>query len=221
MVNTLRARSRGEQIADDIGRALLGDAWHGPALNELLAGVSAEDAVQRPIAAAHNIWELGAAHNVVVSTSPDAALREARSSRWRVRIGRGPRPISENRWADARAALAESHERLREIVAGMSDDDLARNAPQSEERSVAAMLHGVTQHAAYHGGQNSALSRKRCMTAIIARQPDNAASTRHTAGSLRVRSVRRGLRITGRRKHEGKRAGDDILESQIEEIVRS
>lgn len=37
LANTLRARNRGEQIADEIGRALLGDAWHGPALTELLA----------------------------------------------------------------------------------------------------------------------------------------------------------------------------------------
>lgn len=157
LVNTLRARSRGEQIADEIGRALLGDAWHGPALNELLADVSAEDAVQRPIPAAHNIWEL------VLHITSWSNIARRRITGGQVEPSEGedwprPGPISENRWADARAALAESHERLREIVAGMSDDDLARNAPQSE-RSVAAMLHGVTQHAAYHGGQIGLLKK--------------------------------------------------------------
>ena len=157
MVNTLPVRSRGELIADEIRRALIGDAWHGPALNELLVGVTAEDAVQRPITAAHNIWEMV----LHITTWSNIAGRRITGGQVEPSAGEDwptPGPISENRWADARAALAESHERLREIVAGMSDDDLARNAPQSE-RSVAAMLHGVTQHAAYHGGQIALLKK--------------------------------------------------------------
>ena len=157
LVNPLRSRTRGERIADEIGRALIGPAWHGPSLNELLSGVSAEDAVQRPVPAAHNIWEL------VLHITSWSNIAGRRLTGGQVEPLEGedwprPGPISENRWAAARAALAESHERLREIVAGMSDDDLARNAPQSE-RSLAAMLHGVTQHAAYHGGQIALLKK--------------------------------------------------------------
>jgi uncharacterized damage-inducible protein DinB len=153
----MRARTHGERIADEIGRALLGDAWHGPALNELLAGVTAEDAIQRPIPAAHNIWEL------VLHITSWANIARRRITGGQVEPSEGedwprPGPISENRWAAARAALAESHERLREIVAGMSDDDLMQNAPQSE-RTVAGMLHGVPQHAAYHGGQIGILKK--------------------------------------------------------------
>jgi uncharacterized damage-inducible protein DinB len=157
LVDTLRARTQGERIAEEIGRALIADAWHGPALNELLVGVTAEDAVQRPIAAAHNIWEL------VLHITSWSNIARRRITGGQVEPSEGedwprPGPISENRWADARSALAESHERLREIVSGLSDDELARNAPQSE-RSVAAMLYGVTQHAAYHGGQIAILKK--------------------------------------------------------------
>jgi uncharacterized damage-inducible protein DinB len=157
LVEALRARTQGERIAEEIGRALIADAWHGPALNELLVGVTAEDAIQRPIAAAHNIWEL------VLHITSWSNIARRRITGGQVEPSEGedwprPGPISENRWADARAALAESHERLREIVAGMSDDELARNAPRSE-RSVAAMLYGVTQHAAYHGGQIAILKK--------------------------------------------------------------
>lgn len=153
----LRARSQGQGIADEIGRALLGDAWHGPALNEILTGISAEEAIQRPVPAAHNIWEL------VLHITSWANIARRRITGGQVQPSEGedwPRagPISENRWAEARAALAESHERLREIVAGMSDEDLTANAPQSEH-TVAAMLHGVTQHAAYHGGQIAILKK--------------------------------------------------------------
>ena len=53
MVDTLRSRTRGERIADEIGRALIGPAWHGPSLNELLSllggdtaeGLSRQDAI--------------------------------------------------------------------------------------------------------------------------------------------------------------------------------
>ena len=157
MADTLRARTHGERIADEIGRALLGEAWHGPALNELLDGITAEEAIQRPIPGAHNIWEL------VLHITSWSNIARRRITGGKVEPSEGedwPRagPISENRWADARAALVESHERLREIVAGMSDEDLAQNAPQSE-RTVAAMLYGVTQHAAYHGGQIALLKK--------------------------------------------------------------
>jgi hypothetical protein len=47
---------------------------------------------------------------------------------------------------------------LREVVAGLSDEELTRNVPQGE-RSVANMLHGVTQHDAYHGGQIGILKK--------------------------------------------------------------
>ena len=157
LVNTLRSRTRGERIADEIGRALIGPAWHGPSLNALLAGVSAEDAVQRPLPAAHNIWEL------VLHITSWSNIARRRITGGQVEPSDGedwprPGPISENRWAEARATLNDSHERLREIVSGMSDDDLARLAPQSEA-TVAGMLHGVVQHAAYHGGQIGLLKK--------------------------------------------------------------
>lgn len=157
MINTLRSRTRGERIADEIGRALNGPAWHGPSLNELLVGVSAEDAVQRPVPAVHNIWELvlhiTSWSNIARRRITGGQVAPSEGEDW-PRLG----PISENRWAEARAALNESHERLREIVSGLSDDDLARFAPQSES-TVAGMLHGVVQHAAYHGGQIGLLKK--------------------------------------------------------------
>ena len=150
-------KTEGERIADEIGRSLLGDAWHGPSLNELLDGVTPEEAFQRPIPPAHNIWEL------VLHITSWANIARRRITGGQVEPYEGEDwpltgPVSEEKWTAARTALAESHERLGEIVAGMSDEQLARNAPQSH-RSIAAMLHGVTQHAAYHGGQIAILKK--------------------------------------------------------------
>ncbi len=47
-----------EQIADQLRRAMQGEAWSGPSLREALAGVTAEQAAARPIVGAHSIWEL-------------------------------------------------------------------------------------------------------------------------------------------------------------------
>jgi len=157
LVTPSRARTEGERIADEIGQAQLGGAWHGPSLSELLDGVTSEEAIQRPIAAAHNIWEL------VLHITSWANIARRRLTGGQVEPSEGedwprPSPISESRWAAAKEALAESHERLREIVASLSDEELARTVPQ-DERSVAAMLHGVTQHGAYHGGQIAILKK--------------------------------------------------------------
>ena len=42
-------------IVDQLQRAFEGHAWHGPAVRELLADVSAAQADARPIAQAHSI----------------------------------------------------------------------------------------------------------------------------------------------------------------------
>lgn len=151
------AKTEGECIAIEIGNALSGDAWHGPSLNELLDGVTSEDAIQRPIASAHNIWEL------LLHITSWANIARHRLTGGRVEPEEGedwpvPGVISETSWGAARSALAESHERLREVVAGLSHDELTRNVPQGA-RSVANMLHGVTQHDAYHGGQIAILKK--------------------------------------------------------------
>ncbi|MCI0697307.1 hypothetical protein L0337_35545 [candidate division KSB1 bacterium] len=47
-----------KRIADQLKRAHEGEAWHGPSLRELLAGVTSEMAASKTLARAHNIWEI-------------------------------------------------------------------------------------------------------------------------------------------------------------------
>jgi uncharacterized damage-inducible protein DinB len=149
--------TQGEILADDLRRAIRGDAWHGPALRELLERVSAEEAKQHPIPTAHSIWEL------VVHIAAWARIAQRRID------GGQPAPFdgedwpevhdfSEDNWDSARRAMFDSYERLSEIVLGMSDDEIHRNAPKSE-RTIGAMVSGVSQHAAYHGGQIAILRK--------------------------------------------------------------
>jgi len=149
--------TRAEELADEIGRALQGTAWHGPSLQELLEHVTADEAIQRPVATAHNIWEL-VLHitswaNIALRRLVGGQVEPFEDEDWPP-----PGAISAERWVAIRADLAESHERLRRIVLALSDAHLSANAPQSTN-SVAVMLHGVAQHAAYHGGQISLLKK--------------------------------------------------------------
>ena len=45
-------------IADQLRRAFEGDAWHGPALLELLQDLDAATAAAKPLPEVHSIWEL-------------------------------------------------------------------------------------------------------------------------------------------------------------------
>src|SRR6516162_6148085 len=46
------------RIAQQLKLAYEGEAWHGPAVLEILSGVDARAAAARPIPNAHTIWEL-------------------------------------------------------------------------------------------------------------------------------------------------------------------
>jgi uncharacterized damage-inducible protein DinB len=54
----MKTNSEVARIVRQMEAAFDGEAWHGPALMELLSDVSAETAAARPIASAHTIWEL-------------------------------------------------------------------------------------------------------------------------------------------------------------------
>src|SRR6201984_3583913 len=46
------------RILDQMDRAIDGEAWHGPALNQLLEGISAEAASKHPGGGGRSMWEI-------------------------------------------------------------------------------------------------------------------------------------------------------------------
>jgi uncharacterized damage-inducible protein DinB len=149
--------THGGNLADELKRALHGEAWHGPALDELLANLSVEEAMQRPIPNAHNSWELV----LHLASWANIALRRIEGGQTEPHDGEDWPSIggfTQEHWNEARSALRESYERLASKVLTMSDEQLAQSAPQSK-RSIEGMVNGVVQHAAYHGGQIAILSK--------------------------------------------------------------
>ena len=157
-----------EFLSDELRRALRGEAWHGPSVQELIAPLTPEEAMQRPIPAAHNIWELV----VHITSWSNIALRRINGGQVEPYDGEDwpvVHEFTQDKWDEARAALDNSYERLSEVVLGMTEDELEANAPQST-RSIAGMVNGVAQHAAYHGGQiailKKAISKQHRRTAL-------------------------------------------------------
>ena len=134
-----------------------GDAWHGPTLLDSLAGVTAAQAAARPLPHAHSIWEIvshiAAWENVV-------RLRLEGSSVTEPEEGDFPatNEVSEEAWAQVLERLNDTHDRLLDAIAGLSDSRLDEGTA-GKDYSIRFMLRGTIHHHVYHAGQ-VALLRK-------------------------------------------------------------
>jgi len=148
-----------ERIADQLRRAYEGNAWHGPSLGEVLAGVTAEQAIARPIAAAHSIWEIVlhiAQWELVVARrlAGEVTVQVPPEEDW-------PRvhATHEEAWHETLQALKQGNRRLREAIARFPETKLAETVPGSND-TFYAILHGVVQHDLYHAGQIALLKKR-------------------------------------------------------------
>ena len=150
---TLSAR-----LADQLLRAAEGDAWHGPALREVLEDISAQQAVARPIAGAHSIREILAhlsAWAVIVRRrlAGEAITDVGPAEDWpALEIQDG------DAWADAQRRAVESVRRLARAVGELPDEKLGDRVP-GQDYSNDTMLLGALQHTLYHTGQIAILKK--------------------------------------------------------------
>jgi uncharacterized damage-inducible protein DinB len=150
-------------IAEQIRLAHEGEPWHGVSLQEILAGVTAVQAASRPIPNAHSIWELvlhltGWTREVTRRLEGSDAGVPAEGDWPAVGV------VSPANWDAARRALADAHRALAVAVSRAPTERLAARVSGKGDaaESYREMLHGLTQHDAYHGGQISLL--KKAMT---------------------------------------------------------
>jgi uncharacterized damage-inducible protein DinB len=148
-----------ERILDQLKRAYEGNAWHGPSVCEALDGVSAEQALARPLASAHSIWEL--VHHIAVWE--DVGRRRLSGDRAPVEVS-SPEdwPPADDKsdaaWEQAKAALDRGHQALVEAIGRVPESRL--DEPIFEGMStVYVTLHGVIQHNLYHAGQIAMLKK--------------------------------------------------------------
>ncbi|MGA9772186.1 MAG: DinB family protein [Blastocatellia bacterium] len=149
--------SEARRIKSLLRRAYEGQAWHGPSLRELLNGVTAEQAVRKPLAQAHSIWEL-----VLHISAWESAVLKMLEGQYVEAPDEGDWPAvtetSDEAWQEALAVLESRHMKLRDAVARLEDERL--NEPMAEGKPSAYFaLHGVIQHTLYHAGQIALLKR--------------------------------------------------------------
>lgn len=145
------------RIVDQMDRAFSGEAWHGPALLQLLEGVSAEAASMHPIGKAHSIWEVVnhiAAWNTIVRHRLNGEKVEVTAEMDWPRVWE----VSEVDWARSLENLTECRAKLRSAVEALRDDQLENRAPGDKE-TFYVLLHGLVQHDLYHAGQIAILKK--------------------------------------------------------------
>ncbi len=145
------------RIADQLKRAFEGDAWHGPAVLEVLEGLNARAAASKPVSGAHSIWEL-----VLHIAAWDGAIRRRMEGQ---ALQLSPEqdfpPVKDTGDAAWRAALEQLKQRHAELIQGvlsMPDHRLTSQVP-GKDYDFYHMLHGAAQHELYHAGQIALLKK--------------------------------------------------------------
>jgi len=148
------------RIADQLRRAFDGEAWHGPAVLEILHGVTAADAAARPLPAGHNIWEI-ALH---IAVWDDVARRRMAGKIVEPTPEEDWPPVPDTTagaWERTQAHLKRTHEDLVRAVSDLPDARLEERVPGKEPsyNTLYYLLHGVVQHELYHAGQIALLKK--------------------------------------------------------------
>jgi uncharacterized damage-inducible protein DinB len=150
-----------ERITDQFQRAFNGQAWHGPSVLSLLAGVTAEQAAAHPVPGAHSIWEL----TLHIAAWESACLRRLKGDPAQLSNEEDWPAVndhSEDSWTATKQRLMDIHEQLLDAIS--STDESRLDLPIIGERdpefsSVYVTLHGGVQHDLYHAGQIAILKK--------------------------------------------------------------
>jgi hypothetical protein len=135
-------------------------AWHGTNLRGSIRGLSVEQALWRPAAQRHNIWEIvvhAAYWKYIVRRRTLGEKKGSfplKGSNWFAR-GVG---LSEIDWRKDVALLEETHRSLREAIAMLKPKELLIK-PAGSKVSNLAIIHGIASHDLYHAGQIQLLKR--------------------------------------------------------------
>jgi len=146
------------RIVDQLQRTLEGGAWHGPAVLELLEGVTASQAHAHPIPGGHSIWELvlhlAGTYRLVLRRVQGDARNLSREEDWPA----VPEP-TEADWREALDALRALNAEAQRVVAGFDASKLDEPLVTTPPYTAWVQFIGLTQHDIYHAGQIALLKR--------------------------------------------------------------
>jgi len=136
--------------------------WHGgPSPVGALRGVTAAQAAWRPTPRRKSVWEL-ALHIAYWKYTVRRRLADgpqARFPRSPANFPAQPDPADTAGWARDLALLKSEHERLVEVVRGLSETSLGDITPGGRRWTYGELVLGIAAHDAYHTGQIQLLKR--------------------------------------------------------------
>jgi hypothetical protein len=146
-----------ERIIDQLNRAFVGEAWHGPGVIEILDGVTPQQAIACPVAGGHSSWEL-ALHLTGWMRAVQRRLHGDRAQLTDAENFPAVKDSSERAWEEARESIMLAYEDLGGSIRLLDDSRLDQPIIQGMS-SVYVTLHGVIQHSLYHAGQIAILKK--------------------------------------------------------------
>ena len=104
-----------ERIVDQLNRAFVGEAWHGPAVLEILKGVTAEQATAHSLDGGHSIWEL-ALHIEAWVRACGKRLQGDRAQLTEVEDWPAATGTDEQAWQQVRESIKQAHNELESAI---------------------------------------------------------------------------------------------------------
>jgi len=146
-----------KRIVQQFTASMEGNAWHGPAVFELLNDINDEEASQRALREAHNIYEI-TAH---IITWQKAGIRKIKGDTRKV-TEQEDWPVANDatteQWAEIKNTLLTVYNELKNGLEIFPDERLSEIVPDSEQ-TFYVFFHGIIQHNIYHAGQIAMLKK--------------------------------------------------------------
>jgi len=147
------------RVVDQMERAYRGEAWHGPSLREVLAGVTGRQAFHRPLRHGHTIAELVLHLTAWIKAPADAITGTPMPPVIPAIDWPTPAASTARTWRLAIDGLDRAHRLLVSRARRLTDPQLRRIVP-GRKYDFYFLLHGVIQHNLYHAGQIAVLKKK-------------------------------------------------------------
>jgi uncharacterized damage-inducible protein DinB len=135
-------------------------SWHGTNLRGSIRGLTVREALWRPSAGRHNIWEIVVHCAYWKYNVRRRILGEKRGSfplkgsNWFLRSGR----LTEQQWRSDIRLLDQCHRALRDAMSTLAPAQLNK-VPKGSTVDNAMILTGIASHDVYHAGQIQVLKR--------------------------------------------------------------
>jgi uncharacterized damage-inducible protein DinB len=146
-----------ERILDQLKRAFVGEAWHGPSVLEIIEGITPQQAAAYAFDGTHSIWELV----LHIAAWERAILRRLHGDRAQLPTEEDwPAVVltTDEAWEQTVQALKQGHDDLRAAISALDESRLDQPIIEGMS-SVYVTLHGIVQHDLYHAGQIAILKK--------------------------------------------------------------